>query len=310
MARHNTCVNPSLGNDNATWGGNGSAPVRTAVTGFARPWAARYTDGTIVRTAYGTATPGLDYTLSADVRLATFALSGTMFIEWQDASHGALSYTGAAFSISAGVVTRISVTGTAPANTVYAAAIIGNESFNINTCDVSECLVEPVGTLGTYFDGDSPSASWDGTPGSSSSTLNDEQTVALGRATETDTGQALTASKTAALARAADTETARTLALAKTLLLGRATETDSARTLAASDVIALSRASETSTARALTVSKTLALGRAIETGTARRLTVTGGVSTTIQRLGGTLIASSLGGALVDTSMGGNLVEEG
>lgn len=308
--RRNTCVNPALGNDNETWGGNGTAPVRTTTPGFGRPNAARYTDGTFARTAYGTASPTLDYTLSAYVRTATFAFSGTAYIEWQDASHGALSYTPNAFSVSAAVVTRISVTGNAPTGTVYAALIVGTETFSINTCDVTQVLVEQSATLLDYFDGDSPSASWDGTAGNSPSTLNDEQTISLGRATETDTGQTLTASKTATLTRAADTETARTWTAAKTLLLGRATETDTARTMAASNVIALSRASETSTAFTLTLAKTVTLGRAVETGTARRLTVTGGVSTTIQRLGGTLIASTLGGGPIDTSMGGTLVEEG
>lgn len=271
-ARHNSAVNPALANDNADWGGNGTAPVRTAVSGFGRANAARYTDGTFVRTAYGAATVGLTYTLSVYVRTATFGFSGTAYIEWQDASHGALSYTGAGFSVSAGVVTRISVTDTAPASTAFAALIVGNETFAINTFDCTELLIEESATADTYFDGDTSGATWDGTAGNSASTLNDEQTISLGRAVETDTGQTLTASKTAAAGRATETDTARTLTASKTLTFGRASETDTSRPLVVAKELALTRASGTDTARPLTVTKTVIIGRATETSTASAVT--------------------------------------
>lgn len=165
-------------NDVANWGGNGSAPVRTAVSGFSRPNAARYTDGTFIRTAFGAITAGQDCTVAIEIRLASFDFSGTIFIEWQDAGHSALSYTSTGFSTTHGVVTRIEVSGTAPANTEFVAVIIGNETFSVNTCDVTAHLIEPVpGPAGDFFDGASPGATWDGTAGNSASTFTGTQNL-------------------------------------------------------------------------------------------------------------------------------------
>ena len=97
------------------------------------------------------------------------------------------------------------------------------------------------------------------------------KTLAPARASETDAGRALVLSKTFTLAPASDTETARPLAVGKTVPLGRATETDTAGTLVTGQATPLGQASETSTARTLTLAKTVTLGRASETALAQPL---------------------------------------
>ncbi|MGW4422535.1 hypothetical protein [Streptosporangium sp. NPDC004631] len=206
--RHNLCTNPALGVDVTGWGG-GSTPARTAVTGFARPWAARYTAGTFMSTAptnVSAVTPGLDYTLAIYVRVATFNVgAGAIYIEWINAGGSGFGYPSANFTASIGAVTRVSITGTAPANAVAARVIIDGINYNINTTDFTALLIEQTGTLGTYFDGDSTNGSWDGTPGLSASTLTTAPpitgTAALTLPTLTSAAAAtLTASATAAAA--------------------------------------------------------------------------------------------------------------
>ena len=180
--RHNLCLNPALGVDVTGWGG-GSTPARTAVTGFARPWAARYVAGTFMSTAAtssGAVTTGVDYTLAVQLRVATFAVpSGVIYVEWINAGGSGFGYPSAGFTASIGTVTRVSITATAPANAVAARVVIDGINYNINTADFTALLIEQAGTLDTYFDGDSPSASWDGTAGLSSSTLTDTQISAV-----------------------------------------------------------------------------------------------------------------------------------
>ena len=177
--RHNLCTNPALGVDVTGWGG-GSTPTRTAVTGFNRGWAARYVAGTFMSTAAtssGAVTTGVDYTLAVQLRVATFNVpSGAIYIEWINAGGSGFGYPSASFTASIGAVTRVSITATAPANAVAARVIIDGINYNINATDFTALLIEPVGALGSYFDGDTvPGGSWDGTPGLSASTLTTSQ---------------------------------------------------------------------------------------------------------------------------------------
>lgn len=180
--RHNLCQNPACSVSIAGWGG-ASTPAQTPVTGFGRTTAARYTAGTFMSTAAtssGAVTAGLDYTLSIYVRVATFAVpSGVIYVEWINAGGSGFGYPSASFTASIGAVTRVSITATAPANAVAARVVVDGINYNINTADFTALLIEQAGTLGTYFDGDSPSASWDGTAGLSSSTLTDTQISAV-----------------------------------------------------------------------------------------------------------------------------------
>lgn len=174
VTRHNTCTNPCLTNDATGWSDGAEVPARTAVAGFIRSFAARYTTNVagFVRTPPGAATAGQQHTLSTYIRPTNIA-SGTIYAEWRNASNGVLSYTSNGYSAAGGVVTRISHTGMAPANTAFVRIIIDGINFTFNTTDITAVLIEQVATLDTYFDGDSLNATWDGAPGNSASTLND-----------------------------------------------------------------------------------------------------------------------------------------
>lgn len=176
--RHNLCRNPALGVDVTGWGGS-STPARTAVTGFDRSWAARYTAGTFISTAAtGAVTVGQTYTVSVSLRTASFGVSsGAIYIEWINAGGGGFGYPSANYSASAATVTRVSVTAVAPAGAVAARVIVDGINYSVNTADFTTVLIEQAVSLQDYFDGDSPGASWDGTPGLSSSTLPDAAPV-------------------------------------------------------------------------------------------------------------------------------------
>lgn len=172
--RHNLCTNPALSVDNTGWGGNGTAPARTAVSGFQRPYAARYVDGTFIRTPTGLVTEGLTYTLSIDIRPTSDVSSGHIYIEWQRSDSSVIQYTTVAYgALTGGAVTRLSVTDTTPIDgTVYQACIIvDGPDFTTNTTDFAAALIEQDTQLDPYFDGDTPGASWDGTAGESTSTF-------------------------------------------------------------------------------------------------------------------------------------------
>jgi hypothetical protein len=279
--RHNTCINPCLSVDNANWGGNGTAPVRTAVTGFGRGFAARYSDGTFVRTAYGAAAPASTYTVSVSLRFPAFGVSGHIYIEWQNASHGALSYTSADYSTTAGAVTRISVTGVAPASTAFIAAIIDGESFSGNNLDVTMVLVEQTADLDTYLDGDTPGASWDGLAGASASTYVDTVT-GTGAFTSPPTDFAGAATLTNAASGAA--------ALPPSVLAGTAA------------------AIATATGEITTATPSLAgTGSAKVTATGAftmPAPVVGSTPTNLSALGAVLLSSELGGTLLDVDAAG------
>ncbi|MCK2219707.1 hypothetical protein MF672_038820 [Actinomadura sp. ATCC 31491] len=180
--RHNLCVNPCLTNNATGWGGE-ATPARAAVTGFDRPNAAEYTAGTFIRTAGGAAVAGQEYTLSVYVRPNNaFSAGGNIYVEWRNASDGVISYSNGSYSLTANVVTRASVTATAPAGAATAQIILDGTNYTVTTVHATMCLIEAGSVLGDYFDGDSPSAAWDGTPGNSSSTLEDAITGTLAAA--------------------------------------------------------------------------------------------------------------------------------
>ncbi|YCK35171.1 hypothetical protein ACNF49_14110 [Actinomadura sp. ATCC 39365] len=172
--RVNLCTNPCLTNDATGWGGNGT-PTRTDVTvlGFARQWAARYLAGSYITTPTGAASAGLAYTVSVYLRPQTFTLNGTVWIEFLDGGGGSVGTANSGFSAPAGNITRISQTSTAPSGTASCWLVVTGENYAVNTTDYTMCLIEQAASLGSYFDGGSPGASWNGTPGNSPSTLAD-----------------------------------------------------------------------------------------------------------------------------------------
>lgn len=175
MTRHNLCVNPALKNNNTGWTGNGTAPVRTDVSGtgegFTRQYAARYIDGTFASTANGAVVAGTTYTFSLYRYFASGVGSNQVYIEWT-LSAGGPTYVNQLISWNSGVLQRVSISGAAPANAISARLILDGP-YSTNRADLSELLIEATASLDTYFDGDSPNAAWDGTDGNSASTLTD-----------------------------------------------------------------------------------------------------------------------------------------
>ncbi|MEV7013297.1 hypothetical protein [Streptosporangium sp. NPDC051022] len=178
--RHNLCQNPALANNNSGWGG-ASTPARVSVSGFGRSTAAEYTAGSYGATAAtstGAVTVGATYTLSVYVRTVSSQVnSGTLFIEWLNAGGSGFGYPSANYTLSTQVLTRLSITATAPANAVACRLIVDGINFPINTTHISMVLTEETATLDTYFDGDTAGATWDGTPGNSASTFVDSATI-------------------------------------------------------------------------------------------------------------------------------------
>ena len=173
--RHNACQNPSLSVSDAGWGDGGAGvPARTAVSDFPRAFAARFTDGaSFHQTPVGAAVAGTTYTASLYIRSASLPIgSGVLYFRWMNAAMGDISFPSTAFTTSAGVVTRISITGVAPANTAFVRLILDGWSTTTNTTDMTAILYEASGSLADFFDGDTtPGGSWDGTTGLSASTL-------------------------------------------------------------------------------------------------------------------------------------------
>ncbi|WP_326646060.1 hypothetical protein OG884_15525 [Streptosporangium sp. NBC_01755] len=168
--RHNLCVNPALVNDGTGWAGE-AAPTRTAVSGFDRPFAARYTSGTFIRTPAAPATAGLEYTVSVYLRPANFSGGGTIYFEWLNAGGGPIGYPSASYTVTLNVVSRASITGVAPEGAASVRLILDGINYSLNTVDATMLLIEQAAGVEDYFDGDSPGAAWDGVAGSSASTL-------------------------------------------------------------------------------------------------------------------------------------------
>ncbi|MEU1736466.1 hypothetical protein [Streptosporangium sp. NPDC020145] len=161
--------------DASGWGGG--TLTRVSVTGFERSTAAQYTAGSFASTAAtdtGAIVEGLPFTVAVAVRSNVFPVhSGTIYIEWLTSGGSGFGYPSAPFTLTAGVVSRVSVTATAPSGAVACRGILDGINFSVTPADITETLIEQTSSLLDYFDGDSASAVWDGVPGLSSSTLAD-----------------------------------------------------------------------------------------------------------------------------------------
>ena len=167
MTRHNACINPAAKNNVTDWGGNMTPTQITGLTGFPRTTGARYdASGSFIRTPKGAANPGDTVTISCYVK-SDGNTSGTLYIVPLNSGGGDITYINTSYSTTGGVVTRLSFTATMPANTVAVQFLIDSIVNVTVTC----VLNETVGSLDTYFDGDSAGGSWDGTDGNSASSL-------------------------------------------------------------------------------------------------------------------------------------------
>ena len=178
MPRHNLCPNPAVGVDVTGWVG-GSTPVRTPVAGFPRPNVARYTAGTFLETPRAAVSPGQTITLSFYVQFPNAALNvgGNTYIAWHRANGSDISFDAASYLTNINAILRIDRTGTAPAEAASVSIVLDGTNFGSQTCDITALLAEPVGTLDTYADGDTPNWIWDGTPGLSTSSESPDQTI-------------------------------------------------------------------------------------------------------------------------------------
>lgn len=175
MTRQNLCQNPACGSNVTGWTGGAGAPARvTGLSGFPVTTGAQYTSGTYQQTPSGAASPGVTYTGSLYIRSNGLDQNGkTLYLVFVRSSGGDdFSHT-TPISITSGVVTRISLTAVAPANTTGVYLLADGINAAVVPIDLTAVLLEASGSADTYFDGDSPGASWDGTPDNSSSTLVD-----------------------------------------------------------------------------------------------------------------------------------------
>lgn len=180
MARYNKCANPALGANANDWvGTGGTGSGRVSVTGFDRPWGIRRTGQTTtmwVAPPYNAAASGETWTDSLYAK-ASVSQEVRVYVRAYDSVGTKLSETTVAYvTLAAGVVSRLSATLTMPALTAFQRIEVYYEAAAAaDTVDFTMALSEPVATLGSYFDGETPTASWDGVAHNSTSTQQDPQ---------------------------------------------------------------------------------------------------------------------------------------
>lgn len=165
----------ALTNWNARWfGSNGGAgamfQTANGMNGgvaLRKLWTVANTGATLdtgFNTPNITVTPNATYTISGWCRATIAAGASTSFVPyivWYNSSNSVISTTPSTFngvSVTPGVWTQASVTGTAPATASYAVFVFGpyNGAANMaagDYLDFANILIEPATTLGTYFDG-------------------------------------------------------------------------------------------------------------------------------------------------------------
>lgn len=181
MPRFNKCPNPAGKVNITNWATNRTLSRLTTLTGFARTTGGQISSGGSAGTEYyiipdrAVASAGQLWTGSIGFKLSA-TLDANVFLLFLDASLNVLSApAGGQFTATAGTPYRSFASGTAPTSTAQVGiqvSMIGGV-LNTDTLQATQALLEQVGTNETYFDGDSPYASWDGTPGNSTSTLAD-----------------------------------------------------------------------------------------------------------------------------------------
>jgi hypothetical protein len=184
VSRQNLCPNPACGANVTGWGG-GSVPTRaTGIAGLPVTTGAHYSANNYAQTPTGVASPGTTYTVSMYVNNAsTLPLNNKILFLSFTRSAGGDDFSQTTTVTVATGVSRISITGVAPALTtgVYLILDTFNATFGAGV-DLSACLIEASGSLGTYFDGNTANASWDGTANNSTSTLADSTVTPNGLA--------------------------------------------------------------------------------------------------------------------------------
>lgn len=177
VTRYNLNINPAAKNNLTDWYETGPVAATNRVTGLVgmdRTTGAQVT-GTGTGDQYlipglGAVTPGQSYTVSAQYRRDGSSGTVSCYLLWVDAALAVLSDVLVDDTATDGVPQRTYASGVAPANAVWA-AIQTTLTSTTAQMTTTACLIEEGTAQGTYFDGDSVNASWDGTDGNSSSTV-------------------------------------------------------------------------------------------------------------------------------------------
>lgn len=277
--RQNLCDNPGAkgGVTGYAYFSGGSTVVQATGLGgsYPRTTGARFSSSGTPMTPSVACSVGKTYTLSfyACSETATDAVVDLYFL-----TNGS-NTQGASVSIpfaTAGAVQRVSITRTVPSGQTTMRCLIDNFNASVTNLVITGVLYEEAVALDTYFDGDSPGASWDGTNGSSTSTLAGGITQALPVATETSAAQSLGRQKTRLIPVASTAEAARLLGRIKSRALPIAAETDGAVLLGRAKKRVLPVAGESSSGITIAASKRRALPLAAELDSALQLGGSGG----------------------------------
>lgn len=179
MTRHNLSPNPAAKNDVTGWSGGASPSRVTGLSSTVRTTGAQWTSGTFQTTPFGAASPGVEYTVSVYVLTASFDQSNRdLYVNFSRSAGGDTQPSSVKVSLTAGTWSRVSITATSPALTTGVGVLLDGINAGVSAVTMTGMLAEAAGAVDTYFDGDTASASWDGTDGNSASTLNDAQSIA------------------------------------------------------------------------------------------------------------------------------------
>lgn len=192
-ARRNLVTNPSFAVDLTGWSaynaGSGLARVQPVTPssvggGFALQVTSTAAGNVGASHTISGVVAGLYYTASAYV-WPSVARDVRVYMEWRDGAGATLATNYATTTaVPAGAWTRVQINRVAPANAVTlivsAVAMAGavNDTLLVDAALVEQTALDAV--AGDYFDGASPGAAWDGTPGNSSSRLTVVDSVAAG----------------------------------------------------------------------------------------------------------------------------------
>jgi hypothetical protein len=168
--RHNRMLRPAVKNSSTGWSGpSGWARITTAHASLPRSTAFAGSAVGDVSCGRWTVTAGEQFVCSISIR-HTAAMSGNTNVDWYSGGVYLSTSSGATIVAGAGTTARYST----PVVTAPATADEGVITVNgiDGATEITAGLAEPTTTLGeSFFDGDTTGAVWDGTNGSSTSTL-------------------------------------------------------------------------------------------------------------------------------------------
>ena len=174
--RHNLSPNPACGTDTTGWIAQGSLARTTSITGMPVTTGIAVTGNGFVKTPTAVAAPGDVFTVSFYIKNnsgSTISPGKQVFISYTRSAGGDTfpeSFNTASIGVDGNVQRASFTTAAAPADTTGIYLTIDQLVVGI---EVSATLPEKVGTLDSYFDGNTAGATWDGTTNNSTSTLPD-----------------------------------------------------------------------------------------------------------------------------------------